>query len=155
MRKKVDRVTINSNHKYPISSNLLQRRFDVSEPGRVWVGDMTYIPTGEGWLYLAMIKDLCIKQLAGYAFSAHIDMSLTLAALQMAIHRIKPQNWLIFHSDCVLQYASNAYREELEKHGITSIMSRKGDPCDNAVAENFFSCLKCELIHLTRFATKR
>ena len=89
------------------------------------------------------------------AFSEHIDTNLTLAALRMAIRRKMPPTGLIFHSDRGSQYASNAYREELEKHGILSSMSRKGDPYDNAVAENFFSCLKCELIHLTRFATRR
>lgn len=155
LRKKVYRITTNSNHKYPVSPNLLQRNFDVYEPGRVFVGDITYIPTDEGWLYLAMVKDLCTKQVVGYAFSEHIDTNLTLEALRMAIHRKKPQAGLIFHSDRGSQYASNAYREELEKYGIVSSMSRKGDPYDNAVAENFFSCLKCELVHLTRFTTTR
>ena len=155
LRKKVYRVTTNSNHKYPVSPNLLQRNFDVSEPGRVFVGDITYIPTDEGWLYLAMVKDLCTKQIVGYAFSEHIDTNLTLEALRMAIHRKRPRAGLIFHSDRGSQYSSNAYREELEKYGIVSSMSRKGDPYDNAVAENFFSCLKCELVHLTRFTTRR
>lgn len=155
LRKKAYRVTTNSNHKYPISPNLLQRNFDVSQPNRVWVGDITYIPTEEGWLYLAVVKDLCTKQVIGYAFSERIDTNLTLAALRMAIHRKDPRTGLIFHSDRGSQYASNAYREELEKHGILSSMSRKGNPYDNAVAENFFSCLKCELVHLTRFATRR
>ena len=155
LRKKVYRITTNSNHKYPVSPNLLQRNFNVSEPSRVFVGDITYIPTDEGWLYLAMVKDLCTKQIVGYAFSEHIDTNLTLEALRMAMHRKRPRAGLIFHSDRGSQYASNAYREELEKHGILSSMSRKGDPYDNAVAENFFSCLKCELVHLTRFTTRR
>lgn len=154
-RKKAYRVTTNSNHKYPISPNLLQRQFDVTMPGKVWVGDITYIPTDEGWLYLAVVKDLCTKQVVGYAFSRYIDTNLTLAALRMAIRRRKPEAGMIFHSDRGSQYASNAYRKELEKHGIISSMSRKGDPYDNAVAENFFSCLKCELVHLTRFATRQ
>lgn len=155
LRKKAFRVTTNSNHKYPISANLLQRQFKVATPGMVWVGDITYIPTDEGWLYLSVVKDLCTKQVVGYAFSRYIDTNLTIAALHMAIRRKKPQKGLIFHSDRGSQYASNAYRAELEKYSIISSMSRKGNPYDNAVAENFFSCLKCELVHLTRFITRQ
>ena len=155
MRKKAYRVTTNSNHSCPIAPNLLQRRFHAAQPGTAWVGDITYIPTDEGWLYLAIVKDLCTRQVVGYAFSRHIDTELTLAALRMAMRRKRPDKGLIFHSDRGVQYASQAYRSELAKHGIRQSMSRKGDPYDNAVAENFFSCLKCELVHLTRFHTRR
>lgn len=154
-RKRAYYATTNSNHKCPVAPNLLMRQFHASLPGRAWVGDITYIPTDEGWLYLAIVKDLCTKQIVGYAFSDRIDTSLTLSALRMAMQRMKPVAGLIFHSDRGIQYASRAYRDALLKYGIQQSMSRRGDPYDNAVAENFFSCLKCELIHLTRFRTRR
>ena len=113
-----------------------------------------YIPTGEGWLYLAIVKDLCTRKIVGYAFSERIDTSLTLEALDMAVRRCKPPKGLIFHSDRGVQYAAAAFRERLECYGIRQSMSRKGDPYDNAVAENFFSCLKCELIHLNHYPTR-
>ena len=155
LRKNAYKVTTNSNHPYSISPNLLNRRFHVAQPGKAWVGDITYVPTGEGWLYLAVVKDLCTKQVVGYAFSDHIDINLTLSALRMALRRKHPSNGLIFHCDLGCQYAANAYREALAEHGILQSMSRKDDPYDNAVAENFFSCLKCELIHLQRFASRQ
>ena len=118
------------------------------------MGDITYIPTGEGWLYLAIVKDLCTRKIVGYAFSDRIDTRLTLAALDMAYRRRKPAQGLIFHSDRGVQYAARGYRERLEAYGIRQSMSRRGDPYDNAVAENFFSCLKCELIHLKHYPTR-
>ena len=124
------------------------------KPNQKWVGDITYIPTDEGWLYTAIVKDLCLKKIVGYAFSSRIDTNLTVAAIEMAVNRQKPQKGLIFHSDRGVQYASSQYREVLAKHNITQSMSRKGDPYDNAVAENFFSCLKCELIHHKHYRTR-
>ena len=109
---------------------------------------------GEGWLYLAIVKDLCLKKVVGYAFSDRIDTLLTLAALDMAVHRQKPKPGLIFHSDRGIQYASTAYRKAPESYGFLRSMSGKGDPYDNAVAENFFSCLKCECVYLRYFATR-
>ena len=105
-------------------------------------------------MYLAIVKDLCLKKIVGYAFSDHIDTQLTLAALDMAYRRRKPPKGLIFHSDRGVQYAAKAYQERLEAYGIRQSMSRRGDPYDNAVAENFFSCLKCELIHLKHYTTR-
>ena len=104
---------------------------------------------------LAIIKDLCTKKVVGYAFSNRIDTALTLAALRMAVKREHPAPGLMFHSDRGVQYAAAAYREKLEKLGFVQSMSRKGEPHDNAVAENFFSCLKCELVYLTSYATRR
>ena len=101
-----------------------------------------------------MVKDLCTKKIVGYAFSERIDTKLALAALNMAIQREKPQPSLIFYSDHGVQYACCAYRNSLATAGIRQSMSRKGDPYDNAVAENFFSCLKCELVYLCRYATR-
>ncbi len=153
-RHKAYKATTNSNHSSPIAPNLLMRNFSFDRPDQAWVGDITYIPTGEGWLYLAIVKDLCTREIVGYAFSDRIDTQLTLAALDMAYRRRKPGEGLIFHSDRGVQYASKAYRERLEAYGIRQSMSRRGDPYDNAVAENFFSCLKCELIHLKQYPTR-
>ena len=116
---------------------------------------MTFpIPTDEGWLYTAIIKDLCLKKIVGYAFSSRIDTNLSIAALKMAVNRQKLQDNLIFHSDRGVQYASAGYREALAEYNITQSMSRKGEPYDNAVAENFFSCLKCELVHHKHYRTR-
>ena len=153
-RRNACRSTTNSRHSHPIAPNLLNRNFRVSRPNTVWVGDITYIPTGQGWLYLAIVKDLCTKKVVGYAFSHRIDTALTLAALRMAVRREHPAPGLLFHSDRGVQYAATAYREELEKLGFIQSMSRKGEPHDNAVAENFFSCLKCELVYLRSYATR-
>lgn len=153
-RKKAYKRTTNSNHQNPIAPNLLARNFNFPKPNEAWVGDITYIPTGEGWLYLAIVKDLCSKKVVGYAYGDRIDTQLTLDALNMAVRRQKPKSDLIFHSDRGVQYASHAYRAALERHGIRQSMSRKGDPYDNAVAENFFSCLKCECVYLQYFATR-
>lgn len=147
IRRKAYKATTNSNHSHPIAPNLLQRNFSFDHPNQAWVGDITYIPTADGWLYLAIVKDLCSRKIVGYAFSNRIDTQLTLAALDMAYRRRKLPKGLIFHSDRGVQYASRVYRERLESYGIRQSMSRRGDPYDNAVAENFFSCLKCEPIH--------
>ena len=153
-RRRAYKVTTNSQHSHPVASNLLKRNFFFVRPNQAWVGDITYIPTGEGWLYLAIVKDLCTRKIVGYAFSNRMDTSLTLAALDMAVRRCKPSIGLIFHSDRGVQYAAKAFRERLASCGIRQSMSRKGDPYDNAVAENFFSCLKCELIHLKQYPTR-
>ena len=101
-----------------------------------------------------IVKDLCLKKIVGYTFSSRIDTNLTVAALKMAVNRQRPQNDLIFHSDRGVQYASTGYREALAESNTTQSMSRKGDPYDNAVAENFFSCLKCELVHHKHYQTR-
>lgn len=154
VRRRAYKVTTNSRHSHPTAPNLLQRNFFFERPNQAWVGDITYIPTGEGWLYLAIVKDLCTRKIVGYAFSSRIDTALTLEALDRAVSRYKPPKGLIFHSDRGVQYAAVAFRERLESYGIRQSMSRKGDPYDNAVAENFFSCLKCELIHLKQYPTR-
>lgn len=154
IRKRAYKITTNSKHNCAVSPNLLQRNFTAEKPNQKWVGDITYIPTDEGWLYVSIIKDLCLKKIVGYAFSSRIDTNLTVAALETAVNRQKPQNDLIFHSDRGVQYASAQYRDILAKYSITQSMSRKGDPYDNAVAENFFSCLKCELVHHKHYKTR-
>ena len=154
VRHKAYKVTTNSNHNNPIAPNLLGRKFKASKPGEAWVSDITYIPTGEGWLYCVIIKDLFTKKIVGYAFSDRINTGLCLDALKMATFRQKPPKELIFHSDRGVQYASKAFRKALSNYGFKQSMSRKGDPYDNAVAESFFSCLKCECVHLRHFATR-
>ena len=148
------KATTNSKHHLPVYENKLNRDFVSAKPNMKMVSDITYIRTDEGWLYAAIVKDLCLKKVVGYAFSSRIDTNLTVAALEMAVRRQKPQSDLIFHSDRGVQYASCQYREALAKHNITQSMSKKGDPYDNAVAENFFSCLKCELVHLKHYHTR-
>lgn len=118
------------------------------------MGDITYTHTGEGSLYLAIVKDLCTRKIVGYAFSDRIDTRLTLDALNMAVRRERPTPGLIFHSDRGVQFASNDYPNRLNVLGICQSMSRKGNPYDNAVAENFFSRLKSELVHLKRYETR-
>lgn len=154
LRRRAYKTTTNSNHAHPVAPNLLNRHFSVDTPDRAWGGDITYIPTDEGWLYLAIVKDLCTKQIVGYAFSDRIDTNLTLAALDMAVRRRQPKQGLIFHSDRGVQYAAASYRQRLAQRGICQSMSRKGDPYDNAVAENFFSCLKCERVHLCHYSSR-
>lgn len=154
LRHNAYKGTTNSNHCYPTSPNLLQRQFSFVQPNQAWVSDITYVPTDEGWLYVAIVKDLCTKRVVGYAFSNHIDTALTLKALRVAEGREHPEPGLICHSDRGVQYAATLYRQELAQLGLRSSMSRKGDPYDNAVAENFFSCLKCELVHLTHFSSR-
>ena len=153
-RYKSFKCTTNSNHSKPISSNLLNQCFDSPAPNVVWVGDITYIPTQEGWLYLAIVKDLCTKKIVGYSFSNRIDAKLVCDALNVAIYRQRPKKDLIFHSDRGSQYASDSFRSLLYSHHIIQSMSRKGNPYDNAVAENFFSCLKCECVHLHSFISR-
>ena len=154
LRVKCFKSTTNSNHSMPISPNILDGKFDVKIPDTVWVGDITYIPTDEGWLYLAIVKDLCTKKVVGYSFSQRIDSDLVCDALNNAIFYRRPSGNLIFHSDRGSQYASHKFRALLHQHSITQSMSRKGNPYDNAVAENFFSCLKCECVHLQHFFSR-
>lgn len=155
LRKKAYKATTNSMHGCPVAPNLLQRQFSFPMPNQAWCGDITYIPTGEGWLYLAIVKDLCTKKIVGYAFSDRINTQLALDALDMAVRRERPGKGLIFHSDRGVQYASAAYRGHLEGLHMRQSMSRKGDPYDNAAAESFFSCLKCERVHLRHYATRK
>lgn len=155
VRKKACKATTYSNHDYPsCCPKSAQPSFHFERPNLAWVGDITYIPADEGWLYLAMVKDLCTRKIVGCAFSERIDTQLTLDALNMAVHKEQPRPGLIFHSDRGAQHASHDYRNRLAALGIRQSMSRKGDPYDNAVAENFFSCLKAEPIHLWHYATR-
>ena len=144
IRTKAYKVTTYSDHSKPIAPNLVNRNFNPPFPNMIWVDAITYIKTAQGWLYLAIVKDLCTKKVVGYSFSNRIDSKLVCEALLMAINRQKPSDNLIFHSDRGSQYSSYDFRKLLAINNIKQSMSRKGNPYDNAVAENFFSCLKCE-----------
>ncbi len=148
------RTTTDSDHGDPIAPDRLQRRFLVSEPDRFWVADITAVWTLEGWLYLAAVLDLYDRQVVGWAMAGHMRTELVLAALDMAVGRRRPAPGLIHHSDRGSQYASRAYREALEKHGMEASMSRKGNCWDNAVMERFFGSLKSEWLADQRYLTR-
>lgn len=151
------RRTTNSNHSRRIAPNVLERRFSVEEMNeldRVWVGDITYIPTREGWLYLAVLLDLASRSVVGWAMKATMERSLVLDALRMALLRRRPSGGLLHHSDRGVQYASADYQALLAGHDITCSMSRKGDCWDNAVAESFFATLEWELIQEADWHTR-
>ena len=141
-------VTTDSNHADPIAPNRLSRQFDVNGAAinRVWVGDITYIPTREGFLYLATVLDLGSRRCVGWAMRDTMETELVVSALRMAREWRRPPAGLIFHSDQGSQYASHEYRSELAAHGMLASMSAKGDCYDNAVAESFFATLEFELV---------
>jgi len=136
-----------------IAGNLLDRRFVVMEPNRFWVADITYIPTMQGWLYLAVVLDLYSRRIVGWATSATIDRQLVLAALAQAIEQRKPSPGLVHHSDQGCQYASWDYQKTLREQQIICSMSRRANCWDNAVVESFFSTLKTELVQRSTFTT--
>ena len=148
------KATTNSNHNWPVAPNLLERNFSVDEPNKIWVTDITYVWTWEGWLYLSFVLDLYSRGVVGLAMSERITDDLTQNALNQAIGRRNPQAGLIHHSDRGSQYASGDYQSLLKEHGITPSMSRKGDCWDNAVAESFIHTLKVEKINRYRFKTR-
>ena len=148
------RVTTNSKHAFPVAPNLLARQFTVSRPNAVWVSDITYIWTAEGWLYLAGVMDLYSRRIVGWAMSPRIDGALTLAALRQALTQRQPPAGLVHHSDRGKQYAASDYQMLLRKHGAVCSMSRKGDCWDNAPMESFFGTLKQELVYQEQFATR-
>ncbi|MBU1949194.1 MAG: IS3 family transposase, partial [Candidatus Eisenbacteria bacterium] len=143
-RKKRFRKTTDSNHSFPCAENLVAREFTVSEPNRVWVADVTFIPTRERWLYLATTLDLYSRKIVGWGMGTENDTELVLRSLDMAVKNRCPGGNLIFHSDQGSTYAATAFTDELKRLGITASMSRKGDCWDNAVAESFFSSYKTE-----------
>jgi putative transposase len=153
-RKKKWKATTNSKHNLPVAPNLLNQVFDSPIPNAVWVGDITYHWTDEGWVYTAIVKDLCTKDVVGHASDKTMTKELVIKALKMALKRTVAAKGLIFHSDRGSQYCSKAFRALLKKHNIRQSMSNKGNPYDNAPAENFFSCLKCECTNFYRFKTR-
>lgn len=153
-RMKKYRATTDSKHNHPVAENLLDRDFTVEAPDEVWVSDITYIPTGEGWLYLAALKDLFQKKIVGWSMGERITKELTVSALEMAIDRRRPPVGLIHHSDRGSQYASGDYQKKLQEHGMRCSMSKKGDPWDNAPMESFFGTLKTELVHHRKYRSR-
>jgi transposase InsO family protein len=146
--------TTDSRHGYPIAPNRLGRNFVASRPGQVWLADLTYIPTGEGWLYLAAILDLRTRKIVGWSMRERLYTEIALEALNMAIERQRPMPGLIHHSDRGIQYAAEAYRLTLARYGITPSMSGKGNCLDNAPMESFFHTLKTERVHHRVYANR-
>lgn len=146
--------TTDSRHSHPIAPNRLATLPVPTQPDRVWVSDLTYVPTDEGWLYVAGVLDRCSRCLVGWAMGSTLDTAVPLAALLMALRQRQPGPGLIHHSDRGVQYASADYRSVLAAHGLVASMSRQGNCYDNATMEAFWSSLKNELIHRRRFATR-
>lgn len=144
--------TTNSKHDLPIAANVLDRQFNPSAPNRAYVSDITYIRTGAGWLYLAIVMDLYARKVVGWAMAPSMPAKLVCDALNMAIGQRQPAPGLIVHSDRGSQYASESYQKLLEKHGFVCSMSRKGNCWDNAVAERFFLNLKMERVWQRQYA---
>jgi putative transposase len=153
-QKKKFKATTDSDHDLPVAPNLLDREFTVSEPDRVYVGDITYIWTQEGWLYLAVVLDLFSRQVVGWSMSRRMTRGLVMDALRMAYWRRKPQPGVIFHSDRGSQYCSNEFQALLTTYQMLSSMSRKGNCWDNAVAESFFGTLKTERVFFSSYKTR-
>jgi len=151
-RKFVPRTT-DANHERPIADNVLDRQFQAELPNQKWTVDITYIPTGEGWLYLAGVIDLCSRKIVGWSMADHMETSLVSDALTMALVHRRPEQGLLHHSDRGVQYASDDYQHLLRSSGMEVSMSGKGDCWDNAVMESFWSTLKTELVHHEEFAT--
>ncbi|MET4803428.1 transposase InsO family protein [Bradyrhizobium sp. LB11.1] len=139
---------------FPIAPNLVGRNFSAAMRNQVWLADITYIWTGQGWLYLAAIMDLYSRRIVGWAMDDHLRAELPLAALRMAIKGQRPGAGLIHHSDRGVQYASTEYRQLLQATGFRPSMSRRADCYDNAPMESFFHTLKTELIHHRQYATR-
>ena len=154
-RPRIPRTT-DSTHAFPIAPNMLARRFDVNgvEVNRVWVSDLTYVPTRQGWAYLAVVLDLASRRVVGWAVGDSLAAELALDALQMALDERQPAPGLVHHSDRGVQYACTVYRERLAAHGVDVSMSRRGNCYDNAVAESFFATLERELIDRRDWPTR-
>jgi putative transposase len=146
--------TTDSNHSLPVADNVLDRQFEVAEPNAVWVADITYIPTREGWVYLAAVEDLFSRRVVGWSLSDSMTSRLVVDALEMAVGRRKPGEELLAHSDRGSQYASEHYQRVLAGEGISCSMSRRGDCWDNAPMESFFASLKKELVHREEYASR-
>lgn len=146
--------TTDSRHDLPIAPNLLDRNFAAGRPDTVWLTDISYLPTDEGWLYLAVVEDLATREIVGWSMADHLRAGLCVDALVMALQRRRPEPGLIHHSDRGVQYAAEPYRRVLERHGIKPSMSRRGNCLDCAPMESFFASLKKEHVHHARFRTR-
>ena len=146
--------TTDSNHDQPIAPNRLAEAPKAVAPNQVWVADITYVQTGDGWLYVAALLDMHSRRIVGWAMSERIDTALVLSALNMALLHRKPPAGVLCHSDRGVQYASGDYRQALAQAGLVASMSRKGNCYDNAAMESFWSTLKMELVYRRDFATR-
>ena len=146
--------TTDSNHPHRVAENVVDRNFAPAHKHETWTADITYVPTDEGWLYLAAVEDLYSRKIVGWSMSERIDSRLVVDALAMALQRELPGEELVAHSDRGVQYASDHYQSLLQTHRITCSMSRKGNCWDNAPMESFFATLKKELVHLTHYPTR-
>jgi transposase InsO family protein len=146
--------TTDSSHAHPVAPNVLDRNFRQDLPDKAWCADITYVPTQEGWLYLACVIDLCSRRIVGWSMADHLRAELCTEALAMAIARRKPGEGLLHHSDRGVQYACGEYRKLLEEHGIQCSMSNRGDCWDNAPMESFFKTLKSELVYQQEYKTR-
>lgn len=152
--KRKFKATTDSKHNLPVADNLLDRQFSVQQPNQAYVGDITYLHTREGWLYLAVVIDLYCRQVVGWSMDGNMRAKLVNDALLMAIWKRKPDKGLLWHTDRGSQYASYSHRKLLKLYGIRQSMSRKGNCWDNAVSESFFHTLKTELIHHQTFHSR-
>jgi transposase InsO family protein len=143
-------VTTDSAHRLPVAPNLLDRRFDGWQRDQAWVADITYVPTGEGWLYLAAVMDLAGRRIVGWSMSENIDATLVCTALKSAWWLRKPAKGLLVHTDRGIHYKMQPYPAMLARRGVKQSMSRKGNCFDNAAIESFFGTLKAEYFHLER-----
>ncbi len=152
--KKKFKATTDSKHNFPTHKNILNREFSADKPNLRWVSDITYIPTREGWLYLAVIMDLYSRRIVGWAMDLRMKENLVINALKMALLKRKTKGNLLLHSDRGSQYAASAYQSLLLKHGIQCSMSRKGNCWDNSAMESFFHSLKTEHVHHEHYITR-
>lgn len=153
-RKRRFRLTVENHHTTAPAPNLVQRQFSVSEPNRIWVGDMTFIRTRAGFLYLAVLLDLFARKVVGWSMHDRPNLEVALRALDMALEQRRPTPGLVHHTDQGPLYSAYAYRERMRAHGLVPSMSGRGNCYDNAVAESFFSTLKNELVHHCDFASR-
>jgi transposase InsO family protein len=153
-KRKFKVTTTDSAHNYPVAPNLLNQDFTASRPNEKWLVDITYIPTAEGWLYLAVVMDLYSRRIVGWAMSDSLERHLVIVALHMALTMRQPPPGLLHHSDRGSQYASEDYQAWLTKYQIQGSMSRTGNCYDNAPMESFFATLKTELVHHCHYQTK-
>jgi len=153
--KRKFKATTDSKHNFVASPNLLKRQFHIAKPNLVWAGDITYIPTQTGWLYLATVMDLYSRKIVGWSMDTSMKANLVNNAITMAVWQRRPAKGLIWHTDRGSQYCSNSHREILKDHGVLQSMSRKGDCWDNATSESFFSILKKELVQLSNFTDQK